>query len=96
MGLANSRNGNPTVHWTLLKDFAENRGTIDSTSPKDTPFHHMPKRKQDLSKKLREFFRLTDDPIQYLKEEGCYQCLFTIKPEGDDDSTYINEEALYE
>lgn len=96
MGLANNRNGNPTVHWTLLRDFAENRGIIDNTSPKDTPFHHMPKRKQDLSKKLRQFFRLTNDPIEYLKEEGCYRCLFTIKPEGDDDSTYINEDALYE
>ena len=96
MGMANTRNGNPTVHWALLKDFAENRGIIDNTSPKDTPFHHMPKRKQDLSKKLRAFFRLTDDPIEYLKEEGCYRCLFTIKPEGDDDSTYINEDALYE
>ena len=35
--------------------------------------------------KLREFFRLTEDPIEYLKEEGSYRCLFTIKPEGDDE-----------
>jgi hypothetical protein len=65
-GVVNTRNGNPTIHWTLLKVFAENQGTIDSTNPKDTPFHHMPKRKQDLSKKLREFFRLTDYQIEYL------------------------------
>jgi len=85
MGMTNTRSGNPTVHWTLLLDFAENRGVIDNTSPKDTPFHNMPKRKQDLSKKLRQFFRLEDEPIEYLKEEGCYRCHFTIKPEGDDE-----------
>ena len=85
MGMANTRNGNPTVHWTLLRDFAENRGVIDNSSPKDTPFHHMPKRKQDLSKKLRQFFRLDDDPIEYLKEEGCYKCHFDIKPEGEEE-----------
>ena len=84
MGMANIRNGSPTAHWQLLQDFADNHGVIDNASPKKTSFHHMPKRKQDLSRKLRQFFRLSDDPIDYLKQEGCYRCHFTIKPERDD------------
>lgn len=60
MGMANTRNESPTVHWALLKDFAENQGTIDSKSPKDILFHHMPKRKPDSSKKLLIHFKRVD------------------------------------
>ena len=94
MGMANTRNGNPTIPWELFRAFAESRGEIDWQSQHAS--FKVKDQKPRLSKKLREFFRLTDDPIEYLKEEGCYRCLFTIKPEGDDDSTYINEDALYE
>lgn len=94
MGMANTRNGNPTIPWELFRAFADSRGQIDWQSQHAS--FKVKDQKPRLSKKLREFFRLTDDPIEYLKEEGCYRCLFTIKPEGDDDSTYINEDALYE
>jgi len=92
--MANTRNGNPTIPWELLSAFAESHGQIDWQSQYAS--FKVKDQKPRLSKNLREFFRLTEDPIEYLKEEGCYRCLFTIKPEGDDDSTYINEDALYE
>jgi hypothetical protein len=94
MGMANTRNGNPTIPWELLRAFAESRGQIDWQSQHAS--FKVKDQKPRLSKKLREFFRLKEDPIEYLKEEGCYRCLFTIKPEGDDDSTYINEDSFYE
>lgn len=72
------------MHWTLLGDFAENRGAIDNTSPKETPFEHLVKRKQDLSKRLKDFFRLEDDPIEWIERDHCYRCRFTILPEGED------------
>ena len=92
--MANTRNGNPTIPWELLRAFAESRGQIDWQSQHAS--FKVRDQKPRLSKKLREFFRLKDEPIEYLKEEGCYRCLFTIKPEGEDDSTYINEDTFYE
>jgi len=83
MGMANTRNGNPTIPWELLRAFADSHGQIDWQSQHAS--FKLKDQKPRLSKKLREFFRLTDDPIEYLKEEGCYRCLFTIKPEGDDE-----------
>lgn len=80
MGMANTRNGNPTIPWELLRAFAESHGQIDWQSQHAS--FKVKDQKPRLSKKLREFFRLTDDPIEYLKEERCYRCLFTIKPEG--------------
>lgn len=83
MGMANTRNGNPTIPWELFRAFADSRSQIDWQSQHAS--FKVKDQKLRLSKKLREFFRLTDGPIEYLKEEGCYRCLFTIKPEGADD-----------
>jgi len=85
MGMANKRNGEATKQWTLLLDFAENRGEIDKNSPKETPYHFLKKRKQELSRCLREFFRLDEDPIEWVKDEKCYRCRFRILPESADD-----------
>ena len=42
----------------------------------------MKKQKQELSKHLREFFRLDDDPIEWVKDTKTYRCKFRILPEG--------------
>jgi len=76
------RNGNPTVLWELLRAFAESRGQIDWQSQHAS--FKIKDQKPQLSKKLRQFFRLPDDPIEHLKKGG-YRCLFNIKPEGADD-----------
>ena len=94
MGMASSRNGNPKKPWDLLRALAESHGQIDWQSQHAS--FKIKDQKPRLSKMLREFFRLTEDPIEFFKAEGCYRCLFTIKPEGDDDPTYINEDAFYE
>jgi hypothetical protein len=85
MGMYSKKNGDRTVQWKLLLDFAENRGEIDKNSRKETPYHFLKKRKQELSKCLRDFFRLDGEPIEWIKGEKCYRCRFRIFPEGADE-----------
>lgn len=83
MGMVCGKSGSPNKQWELLRAFAESRGQID--------WHNrfasdkLKKQKQELSKRLREFFQIKEDPIEWVKGEKSYRCLFTIKPEGDDE-----------
>ncbi len=44
------------------------------------------KQKQELSRRLRDFFRIEDDPIEWVKDtRGYYRCKFTILPVGGDE-----------
>lgn len=44
------------------------------------------KQKQELSKRLRAFFRIEDNPIEWVKDtKGHYRCKFQILPIGGDD-----------
>ncbi len=83
MGMVSSKSGNPNKQWDLLKSFAESYGQIDWQNRFASD--KLKKQKQELSKRLREFFRLEEDPIEWVKGEKSYRCLFTIKPEGADD-----------
>jgi len=80
MGMANKKNGDRTEQWKLLEAFAASRGEIDWNSRYATD--KLKKQKQVLSKRLREFFRLKEDPIEWVKGEKCYRCRFRILPEG--------------
>jgi len=79
MGMAKN-NGDRTKQWELLLAFANSRGEIDWSSPFATD--KLKKQKQELSRRLREFFRLKEDPIEWVKGEKCYRCRFRILPEG--------------
>jgi hypothetical protein len=83
MGMANRRNGNPTKQWELLRVFAEGRGRLDWSS--SAAHDRWKKQKELLSKRLCEFFRLDDDPIEWEKDGKAYRCRFRIIPEGDDE-----------
>jgi hypothetical protein len=80
MGMASRKNGNPTEQWKLLEGFANSRGEIDWHSRYASD--KLKKQKQELSKHLREFFRLDDDPIEWIKDTKTYRCKFRILPEG--------------
>ena len=83
MGMANRKNGDPTKQWTLLERFADSRGEIDWHSSHAAL--NVKKQKQELSKRLREFFGIEDDPIEWVKDtRGYYRCKFTILPIGCD------------
>jgi hypothetical protein len=82
MGMANKKNGNPTIQWKLLEAFANSRGEIDW---KNSHAHsNLKKQKQELANCLKEFFKLKDDPIEWDKGSKAYRCRFRILPEGDD------------
>jgi hypothetical protein len=82
MGMVSKRNGKPTKQWVVLQALARHRGSITwKDSESDRTFQ---KQKQELSKRLREFFRIEGDPIVWDNHENCYRCLFTILPEDDD------------
>lgn len=77
----NKKNGDRTEQWKLLEAFAAStRGEINWNSPYATD--KLKKQKQVLSKRLRDFFRLQEDPIEWVKGEKCYRCRFKILPEG--------------
>jgi len=61
MGMADGRNGNPTKQWELLRDFAEAQGHFDWSNR--TADRKKQKRREDLAKDLRRFFRIEGDPF---------------------------------
>jgi hypothetical protein len=83
MGMYSKKNGDRTVQWKLLEAFASYRGEIDWSS--QAANIKLKKQKQELSRCLREFFRLQEDPIEWVKGEKCYRCRFRILPEGADE-----------
>ncbi len=82
MGMASKRNGKPTKQWQVLRALAESRGTFSWRNQK--AHRTIEKQKQQLSQRLRAFFRIDGDPIPWDSKGKCYQCLFDIHPEGDD------------
>jgi hypothetical protein len=82
MGMANKKNSNPTKQWELLKAFAEKRGQIDWKNKQANLA--LKKQKQELSNRLRHFFRMDGDPIEWDKKTKSYRCHFRVLPEGDE------------
>jgi hypothetical protein len=80
MGMISKKDKNPTVQWTWLQGFAVSHGEINWGNKHSA--HSLKKQKQLLSNRLREFFRLEDDPIIWDKISGTYCCRFRILPEG--------------
>ena len=85
MGMANKRSSNPTNPWKLLEGFADPPcGEIDWHSRHAAL--NVKKQKQELSKRLREFFRIEDDPIEWVKDTpSYYRCKFRILSIGGDE-----------
>ncbi len=79
MGMASAKNGEPTVQWKLLQDFAEERGVITWRSPKADP--NLKRRKSSLASNLYDFFRIKGDPFIYDENAKGWRARFTIEPE---------------
>lgn len=79
MGMANKKNGDPTLQWKLLETFAEERGTLDWSSDKADRKNQ--KRRELLAANLREFFRIEGDPFKMIKDGKGWQARFLISPE---------------
>ena len=83
MGMANLKNGDPTSQWKLLEGLANSHGQIDWHSRYAAL--NVKKQKQELSKRLRKFFRIDADPIEWVKDTKSYKCRFEILPIGGDE-----------
>ena len=79
MGMANKKNGNPTVQWELLKTFADERGILDWSSNK--AHRHNQKRRELLAANLRDFFRIEGDPFRLTDDGKGWQARFIISPD---------------
>ncbi len=75
MGMANRKNAEPTLQWRLLKSFAEARGTLTWGSP--DAHRRNQKRRENLARDLRVFFRIDGDPIAATPDGG-WQVRFTL------------------
>ena len=83
MGMANRKSGDRTQQWKLLEGFANSHGQIDWQGRYAAL--NVKKQKQELSKRLREFFRIDEDPIEWVKDTKSYKCRFQVIPEGATD-----------
>ena len=79
MGFEDKRNGSPNKQWMLLYLLAKNNGQIswkDYTAKLD-----IKKKKQLLSKALKEYFKIDDDPFFAYKNEKSYTLKLQLSPD---------------
>ncbi|MFQ5510162.1 MAG: hypothetical protein ACE5FN_12640 [Leptospirillia bacterium] len=79
LGLANSRNGEPTVQWRLLFAFADEGGSI--TWESEYADRRNKKRCELLAQDLKVFFRIEGDPIQALPAGQGWRTRFLVSAE---------------
>ncbi len=79
MGMASQKDTEPTVQWDLLGKFAEEYGVLDWNS------HHADrrnqKRRENLARNLRSFFRIEGDPFHLTDDGKGWQARFQISPD---------------
>lgn len=81
MGFVDARNGRPTLQWELLRMMAAERGIYTWHSP--GACRKNKKRREVLTKKLREFFGVEGDPIELTDDKKGYRTVFKLTPQGD-------------
>lgn len=84
MGMSTKNSKKPTKQWFAFLAFAGAHGEIDWNN--ELSATNLKSQKAALSKRLRAFFHLEDDPIYWDKSCGAYRCRFIILTEGADDS----------
>jgi len=75
-GMKSKKNGRPTIHWTLLRSFAQLAGSL--TWKDQAASAKIKKQKQLLSRRLIELFGITGDPIPWQPGQPAYVARFTI------------------
>lgn len=80
LGMANSRNAEPTKQWLLLQKFGECGGFIHWQSTGASA--NVKKQTQELNKKLRAAFGIDGVPIEYEKDASGYRTVFSIEGDG--------------
>jgi hypothetical protein len=81
LGMVNTKNGEPTKQWQLLKILGESEGKLSWKN--SAANERWQKQKGLLSKNLQDYFGINDDPIVWDSSERCYRTKFSILAEGD-------------
>jgi hypothetical protein len=76
MGFADGRSKNPSKQWELLRTFADEKGVLDWTS--SAADRRNQKRKENLSKDLRRFFQIDEQPFELTADRKGWRAKFTI------------------
>ena len=79
MGMASQKDTEPTVQWDLLGKFAEEYGVLDWNSRHADPRNQ--KRRENLARNLRSFFRIEGDPFRLTDDQKGWQARFWISPD---------------
>ena len=77
-GMADGRNGRPTVQWELLRVFASEHGTLDWSSR--SAGRRRQKQREVLARQLRTFFRIEGDP--FVSAGNGWQTRFSLTPDA--------------
>jgi len=84
MGFLDSKSKRPNEQWKLLESLSLRSGEISWQNNADIPDDlrkHLPKRKQNLSKTLKEVFGLHEDPFHNYRRQKMYRARFLLIPE---------------
>ncbi|MFN8180145.1 MAG: hypothetical protein U0167_19615 [bacterium] len=81
MGMRDRRSGRPSVQWELLRDFAIERGQLDWTS--EYADRRSQKRRENLAKDLKAYFRIDEDPFEWLPDRKAWRSKFVASPPPD-------------
>lgn len=76
MGMSDGRSKKPTLQWRLLETLARANGEL--TWSNGEAKRRLKKRCEDLRKDLRAFFRIPDDPIEYVERMKGWRTRFTV------------------
>ena len=82
-GFEDGRNGNPNQAWAILRLLAERNGWIESEKEAGMEWPKVEKRIQEIRSALRQYFRITSDPISFVEknrvqDKGGYNARFKI------------------
>jgi hypothetical protein len=77
MGMSNRKNGEPTVQWQLLRDFAAGYGVLTWRSAGADRKNK--KRRENLARDLQAFFRIDGDP--FARQGNGWRTKFQIEPD---------------
>ena len=99
LGMKNMKNGEPTKQWGLLKILAISGGSLSWQSQE--AHSKIKPQKQILSRKLKSFFHIDDEPIPWKRGVGAWETQFILRQyqlhhdEQEQKKQTIFEEALY-
>jgi hypothetical protein len=70
LGFEDRRSGKPNLAWAVLRAVAQLDGQMQRSPAGASAWSEVERRIQEIRKRLRHYFKLTDDPIPFVREHG--------------------------